>query len=159
MDLQTGDSEELISMPEEGEPQPVPAVEDQAESPPIPESIQPAESPDETRAEGASFGEAVNEAIVESQTEDIPQLEEQPQSEAVSRVDLLTLAIELLPDAPVNYLLRGEALVDGGDYALAVEDFKKALELAEPQAETANWGYINRALADRARQALRRLQS
>jgi Tfp pilus assembly protein PilF len=69
---------------------------------------------------------------------------------------VLTEAIERYPDSPVNYVLRGEALLDGGDKDLAADDFMKALALAEPRADTANWGYINRALADRARDGLRR---
>jgi tetratricopeptide (TPR) repeat protein len=77
-------------------------------------------------------------------------------SVVVSRVELLTAAIEHNPDAPSNYVFRGEILLDGGDYDLAAEDFRKALQLAEDQAETANWGYIYRALADRAREGLRR---
>ncbi len=76
----------------------------------------------------------------------------------VSRVDHLTLAIEAHPGAPVNYVLRGEALLEVGDYDLAANDFRKALELAEAQAETANWGYLYRALGDRAREGLRRVQ-
>ncbi len=79
----------------------------------------------------------------------------EPVSETVSRVEALTQAIERHPDAPVNYVLRGEVLLDGGDDELAAEDFEKALTLAEPGAETANWGYLNRALADRAREGLR----
>jgi tetratricopeptide (TPR) repeat protein len=75
----------------------------------------------------------------------------------VSRVEFLTMAIEAYPDSPVNYVLRGEALADVGDYGLAAEDFQKALELADTQAEGANWGYIYQALADRAREGLRRV--
>ncbi len=77
-------------------------------------------------------------------------------AEIISRVDVLTDAIDRYPDSPVNYVLRGEALLEGGDSDLAADDFMKALELAEPRAETANWGYLSRALADRARDGLRR---
>jgi tetratricopeptide (TPR) repeat protein len=76
--------------------------------------------------------------------------------EAVTRVETLSRAIERRPEAPVNYVLRGEALLDGGDYEAAASDFERALALANPSAETANWGYINRALADRAHEGLRR---
>jgi len=80
-------------------------------------------------------------------------------AEIISRVDVLTEAIERYPDSPVNYVLRGEALLEGGDNDLAADDFVKALALAEPRAETANWGYISRALADRARDGLRRART
>jgi len=80
-------------------------------------------------------------------------------TEIISRVDVLTEAIERHPDSPVNYVLRGEVLLEGGDNDLAAQDFLKALELAEPRAETANWGYIHRAMADRAREGLRRARS
>ena len=113
---------------------------------------------------------AAPDEVVPAQDEQQPvqeAVEEQPQSTdqellsaapLLSRVDVLTAAIELHPEAPVNYVLRGEALVEARDYALAAEDFRKALELAETQAETANWGYIYRALADRAREGLHRIR-
>src|SRR4051812_6637381 len=68
------------------------------------------------------------------------------------RIDVLTTAIEKNPEAPVNYVLRGEMLLDGGDLDLAADDFHKALVLAQSRAEGANWGYIYQALADRARE-------
>jgi hypothetical protein len=85
-----------------------------------------------------------------------PEAEIAPVSEVVSRIELLTLAVERYPEAPVNYVLRGEVLLDHGDFELAAHDFERAVMLADPNAETANWGYINRALADRAREGLRR---
>jgi tetratricopeptide (TPR) repeat protein len=136
MDWQTGDGEQLISTSAEDEQVALPVSEEQAK-----QSDQFIEMQDEVT------GEAVDEALPAADSERV--------SEVVSRVDVLTAAIEKRPDAPVNYVLRGEALLDGGDYELAAEDFRKALELAEPQAESANWGYINRALADRAREGLR----
>jgi len=77
---------------------------------------------------------------------------------APSLLDELTEAIERYPDAPANYVLRGELLLDEGQPALAAQDFQRALELADPLAESANWGYINGALADRAREGLRHCQ-
>jgi tetratricopeptide (TPR) repeat protein len=136
MDWQTGDGEQLISTSAEDEQVALPVSEEQAK-----QSDQFIEMQDEVT------GEAVDEALPAADSERV--------SEVVSRVDVLTAAIEKRPDAPVNYVLRGEALLDGGDYELAAKDFRKALELAEPQAESANWGYINRALADRAREGLR----
>jgi hypothetical protein len=81
--------------------------------------------------------------------------EEKRLAALIYRVEVLTEAIERYPDAPVNYVLRGEMLLDGGDIALAADDFQKALELAEYYAESANWGYIYRALADRAQKGLK----
>ncbi len=76
-----------------------------------------------------------------------------------SRVEALTAAIELHPDAPVNYVFRAEALLENYYYAEAAADFEKGLELADSLAESANWGYIYRALADRAREGLRQCLS
>ena len=81
-----------------------------------------------------------------------------PGESARSMLDELTEAIEHYPDAPANYVLRGELLLDEGQPALAAQDFQRALELADPLAESANWGYINEALADRAREGLRHCQ-
>lgn len=71
-----------------------------------------------------------------------------------TRLDLLTAAIDRHPDAPVNYVLRGEALREAGDLVAAVEDFLMALRLAEGRETT--WEFLNRAFLDRARQGLRR---
>jgi tetratricopeptide (TPR) repeat protein len=73
----------------------------------------------------------------------------------VNRMDELTDAIENHPDVPASYVLRGELFFNGGEIDLAAQDFRKALDLADPGAETANWGYVYRALADRAREGLR----
>jgi hypothetical protein len=74
----------------------------------------------------------------------------------VNRMDELTDAIHGHPDSPASYVLRGEIFLDSGEIALAAQDFQQALDLADPGAETANWGYVYRALADRAREGLRR---
>ncbi len=136
MDWQTGDGEQLISTSGEGEQEPLPVPEEHVEQP-------------------DQFIEAKDEVSDEVAAEALPGPDSEPLSEVVSRVDVLTAAIDKMPAAPVNYVLRAEALLDGGDVDLAAEDFRKALELAEPQAERANWGYISRALADRAREGLR----
>ncbi len=78
-------------------------------------------------------------------------------AELVDRMGELTSAIEQFPDSPANYVLRGEMFLDGGDRDLAVADFETAIRLADQQAETADWGYVYRALADRAREGLRRV--
>ena len=67
----------------------------------------------------------------------------------------LTVAIVRYPEAPANYVLRAELYIAEGRLDLAAEDFRRALSLADPLAQSANWGYINEALADRAREGLR----
>ena len=73
------------------------------------------------------------------------------------RLDALSRAIALYPDAPANYVFRAELLAEAGYVQPAVENFRQALTLAQQQAETADWGYIHRALMDRAIEGLRRL--
>ncbi|GEM_PF-1168196 len=77
----------------------------------------------------------------------------------------LNHAIQVAPDAAVNYVLRGEIYMDRGEYRLAADDFRQALELAESQfihqAEK-QLGIINQAMQDRAlagyESALRRIK-
>ncbi|HLY24927.1 MAG TPA: hypothetical protein VKQ72_01220 [Aggregatilineales bacterium] len=73
----------------------------------------------------------------------------------LGRLERLSLLIEEYPDEASNYVLRGEIFLDGGMTEQAADDFRKALDLADSQAKTANWGYILEALADRARNGLR----
>jgi Flp pilus assembly protein TadD len=54
-----------------------------------------------------------------------------------------TKAIELEPDNPQNYLNRGLAYADQGDYEAAIADFDKAIEL-DPDNDSA---YFSRGLA------------
>jgi hypothetical protein len=74
-----------------------------------------------------------------------------------ARIEVLSLAIERYPDAAVNYVLRGEAWLGLGFPGNAREDFVAALELAGEAAESARWGYVERTVADRARERLRQL--
>lgn len=83
--------------------------------------------------------------------------DEPPQRISLSRIEKLTQAIERNPIQPANYVYRGEAYTEKGQNDLAAQDFRTAVELAESQVETANWGYIYTALIDRARENLRRL--
>lgn len=78
---------------------------------------------------------------------------------ALTRLEELTAAIERYPDAPSNYVYRGELLLEEGYFEGAAADFEKALGIADSLAESANWGYIYRGLADRAREGLRRCPS
>jgi uncharacterized protein HemY len=86
-----------------------------------------------------------------------PMIDEPPQRITLSRIEKLTQAIERNPVQPANYVYRGEAYLEKGHNDLAADDFRAAIELAESQAETANWGYIYSALIDRARENLRRI--
>ena len=86
----------------------------------------------------------------------LPTLEMQP---VPSRIDILSESIERYPEAPSNYVIRGEALLDEGQNEWAAHDFTAALQLAEAQAQAANWGYIYQALYDRAQEGLRRARA
>jgi len=83
--------------------------------------------------------------------------DEPPFSATDSRIDALTRKIEQYPNAPVNYVLRGEVYSDLGDDALAASDFRRAVALGEQHSETLDWGYVNAAFIDRAIDGLRRL--
>ncbi|MCE7945828.1 MAG: hypothetical protein DYG88_00190 [Chloroflexi bacterium CFX4] len=71
------------------------------------------------------------------------------------RILALELAISAAPDNPINYVLRGEALLDYGDQVAAAEDFQRGLHLISAAGET-DWGYIHSILAERALEGLRR---
>ncbi len=71
------------------------------------------------------------------------------------RILMLGLAISAAPDNPINYVLRGEALLDYGDQVAAAEDFQRGLHLISAAGET-DWGYIHSILAERAQEGLRR---
>lgn len=70
------------------------------------------------------------------------------------RINRLSAAVELYPDSPTNYVLRGELYLEMGDYALAKNDFERALELALRQTETDDWGIVAQAVQDRAHDGL-----
>ncbi len=78
-----------------------------------------------------------------------------PISPTDSRIDALTRKIEQYPAAPVNYVLRGEIYLLGGDRELAAADFERAIDLAEQRDPELDWGYINAAYIDRAVAGLR----
>ena len=70
--------------------------------------------------------------------------------DAARRLDELTQMIAEYPDAAANYVLRGELLAESGDYAAAVDDFRRGLELAAQRLDTADWGLVAQTLQDRA---------
>jgi tetratricopeptide (TPR) repeat protein len=75
----------------------------------------------------------------------------------LTRIERLTLAIERDPNEPANYVYRGEAYLEKDEYDLAAQDFHTAIELADAEIDTANWGFIYSALIDRARENLRHI--
>ncbi len=77
-------------------------------------------------------------------------------SEADPQLDALSRKIMQYPDAPVNYVLRGEVYLDYHDTERAAADFRQAIALAEDQDATLDWGYINAAYIDRAVDGLRK---
>ncbi len=72
------------------------------------------------------------------------------------RVKSLTAAIRRYPEAPVNYILRGELYLDEGYFAEAADDLRRGLALADAKAEAADWGFVSQGLADRAREGLKK---
>jgi tetratricopeptide (TPR) repeat protein len=66
----------------------------------------------------------------------------------------LNRAIAEHPEAPTNYVLRGELALEIKAYDQAISDFKKALELASIQVETSNWGIVAQVMQDRAQLGL-----
>ncbi|MBZ0319348.1 MAG: hypothetical protein K8L91_23260 [Anaerolineae bacterium] len=68
---------------------------------------------------------------------------------------LLNRAIEQHPDAAVNYVLRGEYWLAADDREAAQADFEQAILLGMVELEASEWGYLQQALIDRARQGLR----
>lgn len=71
----------------------------------------------------------------------------------------LSLAIEMHPDTPANYVLRGEIYLEIREYELAAADFQRALELAAAQFETSDWGGIAQVMRDRAEMGLEKTKN
>lgn len=72
------------------------------------------------------------------------------------RVRQLDRAIAHTPDAPVNYVLRGEVRLKLRQRAEAADDFQTALALADRAFADSDWGLVAQALSDRALMGLRR---
>lgn len=64
--------------------------------------------------------------------------------------------IALHPEAPMNYVLRGELYEKIGYDELAVHDFEFGLELAQKMIEGDTWGIVAQVAQDRAQQGLDR---
>jgi tetratricopeptide (TPR) repeat protein len=85
-----------------------------------------------------------------------------PQRRAAARqerLEHLNLGIELYPEEPANYVLRGELFEETGQHVLAAEDYQRALELAQEHVMTNRWGFIAQAVQDRAMMGLRRVNN
>lgn len=67
-------------------------------------------------------------------------------------------AVMLYPEAPGNYVVRGELYLKLRQYALAQLDFLQAAELIEIELRERSWGIIAQALQDRVRRGLRRCE-
>lgn len=76
----------------------------------------------------------------------------------VRRLEALDWAIQARPEAPMNYVLRGELYSEMGEDELALEDFEWALEQASRQVNEADWGVVAQAVQDRALRGLEQAQ-
>ena len=71
------------------------------------------------------------------------------------QVWLLSRAIQADPDAPVNYVLRGQEWLAMGEWARAQTDFLTARALAEDLLQGSAWGYLYQMYIDWADLGLR----
>ncbi|HEX3049291.1 MAG TPA: hypothetical protein VHP83_01450 [Aggregatilineaceae bacterium] len=76
-----------------------------------------------------------------------------------AQLRLLNQAIEAMPDAPVQYLLRGEEWLVHEQWERARADFEQAIALTERLLAESAWGYIYQGYIDRANAGLRHLGS
>lgn len=72
----------------------------------------------------------------------------------LERLEELNTAVTRYPEEPVNYILRGELLLQLGEYVSAVRDFQTGFEAASRQVETSNWGLMAQGMQDRAHAGL-----
>jgi len=70
------------------------------------------------------------------------------------QLENLNYAIKHHPDAPANFLLRGEYWMQAGEIEQAREDLSTARELAEKLIETNDWVSIPQSYIDRIDEAL-----
>jgi tetratricopeptide (TPR) repeat protein len=71
------------------------------------------------------------------------------------RLTALDEAIAGAPEAAVNYVLRGELLLQHGVAEEAAADFQQALHLAETDLAASRWGLSAQVTRDRALTGLR----
>ena len=72
-----------------------------------------------------------------------------------AQIRLLSRLIETNPEAPVNYLLRGEEWLVCGQVEHARADFEAARTRSERLLNQSAWGYIYQSYIDRADAGLR----
>ncbi len=72
-----------------------------------------------------------------------------------AQIAMLSWLIDADPDAPVNYLLRGEEWLACGQLHNARKDFARVRALAAQAYQGSAWGYIYQAYLDRADAGLR----
>jgi tetratricopeptide (TPR) repeat protein len=84
--------------------------------------------------------------------------QEERMVEAEERLLALNEAIEDAPDAAVNYLARGELLLEIGRVGEAIDDFERVETLAAKDFEDRRWGVVAQALRDRARRGREQAQ-
>ena len=72
-----------------------------------------------------------------------------------TQIAVLSWLINADPDAPVNYLLRGEEWLACGQAHNARKDFTQARALAAQAYQGSAWGYIYQSYIDRADAGLR----
>ncbi|XWX04267.1 hypothetical protein VZO05_01675 [Aggregatilineales bacterium SYSU G02658] len=72
-------------------------------------------------------------------------------------LEALSMSVELYPDNPTSYLLRGEYFEAQRQFHLASADYQRALALAQDEVQTARWGLIAQVAQDRAMMGLRRV--
>lgn len=73
-----------------------------------------------------------------------------------ARLRRLDKAVAAAPDAPMNFVLRGELKLKLGQRDEAATDFQQALGLAERAFTESDWGLVAQAISDRALAGLRR---
>lgn len=79
--------------------------------------------------------------------------------ERSQRLRELNVSIEMSPDSPTNYVLRGELFLERRAYHLAKADFETALELADAFEMDEGWGLVEQAMQDRALEHLKKLSA
>ena len=75
------------------------------------------------------------------------------------RLHALDEAIHQYPDAPSNYVQRGELYLEMRRYDEAAADFALALALSSAQVEQSDWGVVAQMLQDRAQRGLKKAQA
>ena len=67
----------------------------------------------------------------------------------------LSDTIDAMPDSITHYVLRGELMIERGEYGRAEADFVAAVELAKSADPGAGWGAIEQIMCDRALQGIK----